>query len=261
MLKERVAKTVDTCMTCATWSAALAAAFIGATIKADESRLKQWPSLLAAVLLVRGSAWWTLPGTTILLAMLQFVRSNFGSARRWKTVQVLLDQYKEEVFGKNEALKDDPKHYHRVTIFKYAGWHFWFVCWPWSGWMIPIARSGFTRKTGISCFRASLDHPEKAEGIAGRAFSEMRIISVDGLPDLAKEQSNNDDIKRYAERTFANVGQVESKLPLSRSLMGIPLEVSGKPWGAVVLDSHHPAAISREKPVYDMLAKVLNEIL
>ena len=47
----------------------------------------------------------------------------------------------------------------------------------------------------------------------------------------------------------------------SRSFLGIPVEVKGKPWGVIVLDSHHPKEIVLLDPVYGTVAKVLQEIL
>jgi hypothetical protein len=37
--------------------------------------------------------------------------------------------------------------------------------------------------------------------------------------------------------------------------------VKGKPWGAIVLDSHHPKEIVLLDTVYGTVAKVLQEIL
>jgi hypothetical protein len=187
------------------------------------------------------------------------MRSGIGSSTRWKTVQVVLNQYRDQVFGGNA--KNDPQHYHRVTIFKYVRWRIGFVCWPWSGWLVPVARSGVTRKSRINCFRASLDDPSLAEGIGGQAFAGMKTLVIDGLPDLTIPQANTDDIKNYAQRTFLSEKRVMKKTLTARSLVGIPLEVKGKPWGCIVLDSHYPAAIPIRENMYSVLAKVLEELL
>ena len=260
MLRERTARAVDISMSVVAWGATLAAATIGACLKADENRYKAWPVVVSAITTIKDNAWWSLPGSTVVAAFLQMMRSRIGSSTRWKTVQVVLNQYRDQVFV-GSGVKNDPQHFHRVTIFKYVRWRFAFVFWPWSGWLVPVARSGVTRKSRISCFRASLDDPSLAEGIGGQAFSGMKTLVIDGLPDLTVPQANADDIKKYAERTFISEKRAMKKTLTARSLVGIPLEVKGKPWGCIVLDSHHPAPIPIRENMYSVLAKVLEELL
>ncbi len=261
MLRERKARYIDKPLSWASWLAALGAAIIAATLKADTSSYSQWPLFLSGITFLRGSAWWTLPATTIVAAGSQQLRSRIGSRYRWKTVQVLVDHYREETFGKNEHTKDDPLHFHRVTIFKQCRWRLWFVRWPWSGWMIPVVRSNYATKSRISCFRASLDDPYSTCGIAGQAFVSCKRISVSDLPDLCVPQTTDDDFKRYAERTFVTTEVLRDDPPSSRSLLGIPIELNGTLWGSIVLDSQNPRQIYFNKPVHGALAKALNEIL
>ena len=257
MLREREARAIDISMSIVAWTATVTAATIGAFLKADENRYKDWPYIVSAIIVIKAAAWWSLPCTTIIAAILQKLRSDIGSARRWNTVQVVLDQYRDQVFA---GFKNDPEYHHRVTIFKYVKWRLTFLRWPWSGWIVPVARSGVTRKSKISCFRASLDDPTTSEGIGGQSFSGNRTLSIDGLPDLTAANVNNDDIRRYAERTFLPVTRVTQRTLTARSLVAFPLEVKGKLWGCIVLDSHHPGKIAIKGNVYSMLAKVLDEL-
>jgi len=204
-----------------------------------------------------------LPIVIIVAAISVKLRQAFGNRRTWKVVQVLLDHYWQESFAKDDDTKDDPRHFHRVTMFKHCRFHF--GKWPFSGWMVPVARSGHSTKSGIRHFKASLDNPDQAEGVAGRAFAYQRMVPVYDLPNLNVARTNDDDIRRYAEKSFVSIKKIgkdrTSERPTPRSLLGIPVEVKGKPWGAIVLDSHHPKALILLDSVYGTVAKVFQEIL
>jgi hypothetical protein len=261
MLRENSATFVDKSIGGLEWVAALAVAIISACLKADESKL--WPFLADIVIAIRNSAWYTLPIVIIVAGISVRIRKALGNRRTWKVVQVLLDHYWQESFAKDKDTKDDPHHFHRVTMFKHCRLHF--GKWPFSGWMVPVARSGHSTKSGIRHFKASLSNPDQAEGVAGRAFAYQKMVPVYDLPHLNVARTNDDDVKRYAEKSFLSIRKIEkdcnSDRPTSRSLLGIPVEVKGKPWGAIVLDSHHPKEIVLLDSVYGTVAKVLQEIL
>jgi len=260
MLRENSATLVDRLIGGFEWTAALAVAIISACLKADENKL--WPFLATTVIAIRNSAWYTLPIIIIMAGIAVKLRKELGNRRTWKVVQVLLDHYWQESFAKDNDTKDDPHHFHRVTMFKHCRFHF--GKWPFSGWMVPVARSGHSTKSGIRHFKASLNNPDQAEGVAGRAFAYQKMVLVSGLPRLNLPRTNDDDKKRYAEKSFVSVKKIEKDFTAerqSRSFLGIPVEVKGKPWGSIILDSHHPKEIVLLDSVYGTVAKVLQEIL
>jgi hypothetical protein len=261
MLRERRAHLVEKGLAIIAIAMAGIAGTVASCVRIDEKRIAALPALVAIILLIRSSSWWSAPLATFVAASLPKLNSFFGDDRQWKTVQVLIDHLREETFAKDDETKNDPLHHHRITMFKYCRFRACFARWPWSGWMIPVARSGFRTKTKIRFFRASLEKPEDAEGVAGRAFAYGKTISVNDLPSLTIARANPDDLARYAERTFVPLSSIRSNAPGARSLLGIPVEVNGKPWGALVLDSHSPKEITNKKAVYGTLAKVLNAIL
>ena len=188
-------------------------------------------------------------------------------------MQYLLDQYREEMFGKDEETKEEPEHFHRVTLYKY-GWHWALVMWPWSGWVVPVARSGSTTKTKIPCFRASRNEPDKAEGVAGQTWVRNRRVPVFNLPNLNIESPSEPDIEEYAKQTFVsekwmyNRIQKHKKGPQARSLLGIPLETKGKSWGVLVVDSRSQESIGLKKvsksyssqAYYSVLSRLLEKL-
>src|SRR5258708_766444 len=193
MLRERTATLTDTSLGSIRWIAALMVSVIGACLKADEHTV--WPVIAHIIVALRSTAWWTVPSLTILAAVSTKVRDVLGNRRKWKVVQVVLDHYWQESFAKDDDTKDDPHHFHRVTMFKHCRFHF--GKWPFSGWMMAVARSGHSTKSGIRCFRASLDKPDEAEGVAGRAFAYQKIVTVHDLPKPNAAKTNDDDVKRY----------------------------------------------------------------
>src|SRR5438128_2109982 len=123
------------------WIAAFIAAFVGACLKAEKASFAQWPIVFSALTSVQVNAWLTLPLSTFIAAGAQWFQSRIGSKHQWDTIQVLLNQFREETFGKG-GTKDDPQYFHRVTIFKHVHWKFCVTRWPICGWLVPVSRSG-----------------------------------------------------------------------------------------------------------------------
>jgi hypothetical protein len=256
MLREDSSAFIGTFLFVVELVAALAVAIISASLKIDANNL--WPFAAQILIAIRNSAWYTLPSVMIIGVISIKTRETMGSRRTWRVVQVLLDHYWQESFAQDSDTKNDPRHFHRVTMFKHC--RFRLGKWPFSGWLVPVARSGHSTKSGIRHFKASLNDPDGAEGVAGRAFAYQKIVPIYNLPRI----KNDDDKKRYAEKSFVSVKKIEKDCTSerqSRSFLGIPVEVKGKPWGAIVLDSHHPKEIVLLDTVYGTVAKVLQEIL
>lgn len=261
MVRERFTKITDFCLGSALILCTGTSALIGATLKTDEAHFSGWPSIVAALQALKNSAWWTLPLCTLVAAGIQTLRTRIGSDRQWKVVQVLIDHLRDEIFAKDEGMRNDPEHHHRVTMFKYTRFRYGIFWNPWGGWMIPVSRSKSGTKSNIRCFHVSLDKPDNSEGVAGRCFAYWQSISQSALPNLNVDRATPQDVQIYAKRTFISERKLNFDRPSARSLLGIPLEANGKRWGVIVLDSHCPEPIVLNQPVYGTVAKVLNEII
>ncbi|HET6428414.1 MAG TPA: GAF domain-containing protein, partial [Phycisphaerae bacterium] len=106
-------------------------------------------------------------------------------------------------------------------------------------WLVIVDRSGHLTLKHRTKFRIS-DDPNVCEGWAGKVWVQGTVLSIDNLPEITAD-SPPADLERYARLTGVSkewIGQRLSKgRRLARSYLAIPVEVNGKPWGVVVLDS------------------------
>lgn len=132
--------------------------------------------------------------------------------------------------------------------------------------MIPVARTGHTtHRSSIPRFRAPKGRPENAEGVAGVAFVNNSVIPVSDLPDLSVNKSDPQKVQ-YARDGFVSTRWIDKRESCqSRSLLGIPIEVKGTPWGVIVIDSVHPEPICSIETITDgqfsILGKLLSKLL
>jgi hypothetical protein len=218
---------------------------------------------------------WSQENSPILLIFL-FIGSYLSRLRHFlappttfKKIHALLDELQKQIF-KDENDLGEPLHTNRVTLFK-RGWCWRLKRWPWSGWLIPVERSGhMTRKTK-TVFRAP-DNPSMLEGVAGLAWARKAIVVVRDLPDLSSangvvENLQVPDIETYARHTLVHEEWVRERVRdrkmLGRSYCGIPVEVSGTLWGVIVVDSQHPEpkAGQHHDFTYRLIAGVLGKLL
>jgi len=69
-------------------------------------------------------------------------------------------------------------------------------------------------------------------------------------------------IKDYAAQTWVTEEWLAHKKCLARSFCGIPVEIRGKPWGVIVLDSRNPGEISKDAvDHYTQIARTLAKLL
>lgn len=245
---------------------------IGALLKVSPNDYHDWPTLQSAIIRSDDWAWGSIPAFALAAALAQAIKKKIGSSNTWNTVHYLLDQHRDALFEKHATAKEDPEHYHRVTLFKRVPWRWAFVRWPWTGWMVPVARSGHTTHSWrIPRFRAPRNYPDKAEGVAGQTWARNKTVPVPGLPEINQESSDKDK-ETYCQRAFVSPRWLEKRLKrkdpqaMPRSLLGIPMEVvAGDPWGALVVDSRSDNDISDKKarntPRYKTLTKVLSKLL
>ena len=224
-----------------------------------------WPNWLeGTALALRAWAFPVVPILLLVVAVAQEAKRRIGAPWEWETVQTILNYYRDSVFRR---LKGDPHHYHRVTLFKYVSWR-WPIFhkrWPGIGWLVPVSRSGYTTQRTKALYRAP-DNADKAEGIAGLAWStgETRIVS--NLPDITGTTVVESSYRKYANLTRLDIERVRVERPKSRSLCGFPIRAKTDVWGVVVLDSRAPDGLTSteyasHRDEQRMLAQFLGKIL
>ncbi|MBM4054123.1 MAG: hypothetical protein FJ264_05515 [Planctomycetes bacterium] len=237
--------------------------FISALLKANVPDI---PFISFFVNICQHNAWWIIISFTCVGGLSQLLNNRIGSPDIWRIVQHILDQYREEVFGKDESTRKDAEHFHRITLFKHCKWRWALIRWPCSGWLIPAARSGSRTKTKIQCFLASKEHPDEAEGVAGQTWARNREVKVFNLPDLSVNSAPEDNIIEYAKKAFVSKEWISNRMKRNRrglqcrSLLGICIEVKGIPWGALVIDSRNPEP-SQLKKIRSSKLKAYESIL
>lgn len=241
--------------------AGFTAVLIGGLQKADTESISRLataaPRLASFAVGLQQASWWLLPTLLIVSGGLGLLKKLLGPPWLWQTVHSYLDVFREDVFNFGP---DDAVHHHRVTLFKYVGWCWRLEKWPWSGWLVPVERSGHTTQSQISVFRAP-DDADHAEGVAGMTWARRGQVMVSHLPDL--EASPSDDAFRaYSRATGVSVADLKRKVPRARSYCGLPVEVKGNLWGVLIFDSRSPDGINHDSQVlFRPLGKYLGKLL
>lgn len=236
------------------WVAGIALATIQASTKADPS---QWQLGSDFLIWLQQNAWATVPLLMVALGLMQITRWTIGPPWVWDTVHHLLDSFQGYVFEGESG----PLQHHRVTLFKYVRVRPRLCRWPWSGWLVPVERSGHTARRNRTSFLAP-DDAEQAEGIAGQTWVQNRVVVVNELPDI-NENPSRDVLAEYAQRTWiAETWVLQKQRQHARSFCGIPVEVKGKLWGVIVLDSRNPGAIDQNAiRFYSLIGRCLGKLL
>lgn len=220
------------------WISALAIVALGA-VPRDIARLPQNIQQAFGDLLRMGQALsgWIVP-LAFLAGLAKLLREKLGSPWKWDLVKNVLDNLREVTF-KDVASGQVEEHY-RATLFKHVTFCFTSRCWlfrkwPWEGWLVTVERSGQFTLRAREAFWAP-DRGESAYGVAGRTLAIGETIPIVDLPDPADEKQ----LDEYARRSFVTAAWVRKTQERARCYVGIPIEVRGKRWGVVVLDSRHP---------------------
>lgn len=253
---------------------------VGGLLKLTPSQIEKagtWTPLLAIILkYIQSEAWWLLVMLGGLAGTSKIVCSRLGAPWVWEIVQSMVGELNRQAFRNNA---NDPSHHHRVTLFKHVRcrfrvWPWRSRFWPWgpghwpcSGWLVPVARSGHTTQRTKTIFMAP-DEADHAEGVAGKAWSCNGILHKSNLPDLYSDTSK-ENVAAYANETWLAEELVQKRmqegLSLARSYLGIQIEVKGKRWGVIVLDSRKPDGIltpkGRGSESYSVMAKFLGRLL
>jgi len=239
---------------------------LGAALYAKPENFSGWTPLKQFLEFNQASAFASIPIISLLVGGATFFKTHFGSINTWNTVASLLEEYKKAVTEGRAEYLALPDYHIRITLYKYVGFRFAFCRHPFTGWMVPVARTGHTTISWrIPRFRAPVSDPDNAEGVAGRVFVQKKIMSLYGLPDLSVDIGDV-AFAEYAERGFVSTKWLRKrKSHTTRSLLGVPIEVKNKPWGSLVIDCREPDEISTEETLntlqYRMLANVLGKLL
>ncbi|NUQ01148.1 MAG: GAF domain-containing protein [Armatimonadetes bacterium] len=224
------------------------------------------------------------------------LRARIGEPVTWRGVQETLDAVRDQIFEKGQ-----PAHQNRATLFRFVNWCWvmphcldpertlwrllkptgkawkpwtwrWSCAeyrWPWSGWLVPVARSGHLTQKTKTRFLAPDDG--QAEGVAGYAWTTKETVTICNLPDLNDESRIDDNaVETYAAQTHTSVDWVRARRAqkgnFARSLVGIPVLVKQKPWGVIVVDSdrdditHRGHLNSLARPAAQILSALLEGV-
>lgn len=217
----------------------------------------------------QNSAWWFIPVSALVLSAIQGWKRFFIKDTTWRVIHSLLDDFRNTVFD------DSPEqHLHRVTLFQHKRFYFLSIFNkpvkrlrnPWSGWLVPIERSGNVTRNIRVLFWAPLDDPDKAEGFAGDVWKRRKCLYVSSLSDLS-ERPNEKNIKKYADRTKSDINYIRTRVKEGKlfalSYWGIHVEVDGEPWGVIVIDSRNQeiAKSDQIRQIFEPFGKCLCHLL
>jgi hypothetical protein len=243
-------------------AAIVLSAMLSGSLRADPNKLNgAWALFAPSLIWIQNRAWIFLLLLGAFLAASEIARKVVGPPWVWDAVHYYLDVFQEYAFPEQAG---DMLHDHRVTLFKYVRWRWCLRRWPWSGWLVPLERSGHTTQRTNIAFRAP-DDASQAEGVAGATWASKWAVPVSDLPDLS-ENSSAQDIQSYAEKTFVSAEFLGKYMrrgrPLARSFLGIPVEVKSKRWGVVVMDSKREMHVApRYLSLYTIIARFLSRLL
>ena len=225
----------------ATVTGSLVAAVLAAT---PEGAASLWAPLESVVKSGHDTAWIWLTCAIVLGGAASWLLGGLRHPAVLDATNAILDEFQEALFAR---VGGDYAH-HRVTLFKRVSWRATFakdnaggLRWPWSGWLVPVARSGHgTLRTGVHFLCP--DDTDHAQGVAGRAWARTQAVVVQRLPELTDgNESRQDVVETYAEKTFVSGAWVVRNAPRARSLMGFRVEdARSNPWGVLVVDTRLP---------------------
>lgn len=248
---------------------------VGGVIKTTPDK---WGSLKTEMEWIQEWAWLLIVILTVIAAACGVATKFIGRSWVWDSIRRTLDRIKDEGFA---GIEGEPVHHNRVTLFRRrwcflpSPWRhrFWpWGCgsglrWPWSGWMVPIMRSGYTGLRSSMVFLAPEKDVDGSEGVAGMAWQTGEVQLLSALPSLTA-QSTDAEIAEYADSAYMPVSLIRHRARsgklCSRALCAIPVEVNSKIWGVIVLDSRKPDTINyktRTLPVFRTFQHSLGELL
>lgn len=210
-------------------------AFTSLSLKADITGLPTALKWIGDVVhWTKGWAWLLVPAALLLAALASAFRKWIGDPAVIEVVHGLLTEYRNKVISDRAS---GFEHHHRVTLFRHKEWAWVRRKWPWNGWLVPEIRSGETTRNPSCRFRASSDDPDRAEGMAGRAWVSDRDIYVSHLPDVSFPNATDAAVALYAENTGLSSSTIRRMKPHARSFYAFRVHLKNRLWGVIVIDS------------------------
>lgn len=171
---------------------------------------------------------------------------------RTKAIQAVLDVIQVEVM--KSPTRFNPRDY-RVTLFRRKKWSWrgWMnhrrefpTARPWSGWLVPIARSGDDSVSSTTRFFAPAAQVANGHGVCGTAWLKGSA-DIHSLPSI-NQTSNEADVLAYSTGAHISVEEVRHRAAagqsLARALVGERVRTKlTRRWGVVVYDSIDPVPI------------------
>lgn len=237
----------------------VASILVGIAFKlpAEQVEILSQKNWLAAQLFT--NLWWVMPLVLVLLPVTEAFRRWVEKQTLWPLVKAVLEDFKARLYPTS---KGDPAFAHRITLFRYCKWT---VRWRairemGLGWVRIVERTGHTTQNSRTVFRAPND-PDRAEGMAGSTWVANQLLFVEHLPDLSASNWES-KAPKYAADTKCSLEEIKRRRPKSRSMCGIPVEVKGRVWGVLVIDSRDSTLPRAEiEAHYQMAAKYLSRLL
>jgi hypothetical protein len=242
-------------------------------VTADQKAWVAYPNVSYYIQCSKNWGFLLIPTFAFFVWISDLLVNYFKSIRIWKVVCIILEQFHAQHFGTIDRFSVDGQEItsHKVTLFKFVRVRFAF-CWiPWSGWVVPVARS-FYDEAGYSIPRFKATE-RNFEGVAGRTYAKNETTLVPDLPVINGDSSDVDK-NTFAAKLFVKRSWVDKRLkkkggsPDIRSLLGIPVVVNGKKWGVLVIDSRNDKQMIKEEvqPLikseeYKNLVRLLDDVL
>lgn len=220
---------------------------------------------------VTARAWWIVPLLVCLVAISKVWRERLDHAWQWNLIQDLVDRIARDAFSGVSG----ANHHHRATLFQHKTWCWrcpyrgsWWWPWgigrmPWSGWLVPVVRSGYATQNSKSVFLAP-DDADKAEGVAGLVWAHDSELVIQ-TPKAIDRQATEAEINRYSQDTNAPKEWIDKQIlagnTLAASFKGIAVEVKGRRWGVLLLDSREPSAAGNAQLQMSNYAYLLGKLI
>lgn len=239
--------------------------------KATDQDIAKWPEHLHFTMTwCREQGWWLIPMFTVMAAVIKLLKEWLERRWIWSVVASIVDRIASDAF----KASTDPTHHNRATLFRHQSlwfiwpWRTWY--WPWgkgrwpmSGWLVPVVRSGNTSRRTRAIFLAP-DDADRAEGVAGAIWTSRQEVGKSFFREIDQNATAR-DMQLYANDTFVSLDEVQKRLSSGNaqpvSFRGLTIEVSGRPWGVLLLDSRKPNVANNASIELASHAFVLQKLL
>lgn len=271
MLRYDIAKTWRKVLVSGAFICGISAGIVIAGLESDPATFTR-PLVKDLIQLTHDHGFWVNPALILLGALFSWANLYIGPKHSWHVIEAILKEQRNLFFGN---LNDEPEHNHKATLFMWKR-GLWFkpLSWRVGGYLVAVAHFS-ERKRSIPNFKAPINSPDLAEGVVGKAWQNNQPVYKPNLPDLNVERPTDLEFTRYAKETNMPLKWVrenwqkaqKESASMARSYTAWPIEVGGKAWGVLVIDSTNPDRISVNrntkklfKKYTDLLSLALEEV-